>query len=215
MWQTYVQTIESDSDRAESINRSMIIVQVAIFSGYFIVDNLPDLMSMIVGGVGAMIGFIWLGTIYRHMLTYRTKLKVIVDMEHVLPVRPITQESAMMKKAVKSHAQDATFWNSGFSHVQMLIVGVVTFIHLIAMSWFGWLSVLQVTYRTFGLSGQSNLTLLLSFSASVVGIVGIGLMRKFKHPALDSSWFLMGLVMAVAGCISAVTLTALNTYGIL
>ena len=212
MWQTYVQTAESDSNRAESINRYMTVVQVAIFSGYFIVANLPDLMNMIVDGVGAMIGFIWLGLIYRHMQTHRTKLKVIVNMEQVLPFRPITQESAILKKAVSSQVQDATFWNSDFIRVQMIIVAMVTVIHLTAMTWFGWLSTLQVIYRSYGLSGQSNLPLWLSFSASVVGLVGLRLMYKFKDCPLDSSWFWQGLIMTVVGVISAITLIALDVY---
>ena len=174
--------------------------------------NLPDLMNMIVGGVGAMISIIWLGLIYRHMHTHGTKLKVIVDMEQVLPFRPITQESAMMKKAVSSHVQDATFWNSDFVRVQMIVVAVVTVIHLAAMSWFGWLSTIQVIYRTFDLSGEFNLAMLLSVAASMVGVVGLHRMYKFKDRPLDSSRFWPSLFMTVVAVISAVTLIALDVY---
>ncbi len=220
MWQTYVQTTESVSNRAESINRYMALVQIAIFSSYFIVVDLSAWMSMAIGSGGAIIGVIWLATIYGYMLNYRTKLKVIVDMEQVLPASPITQESAIMKKATDLHSQDATSWKSFFSGAQMMIVAVVTGIHFIAMTWFGWLHVLPGIYQLYNLSErneQSGLLLWLSICATVVGAVGLRFIRKFdkfEHRDQNSAWFWTGLAMTIAGTTSAVTLLVLRTYEI-
>ena len=161
MWQTYVQTTESVSDRAESINRYMALVQIAIFSSYILVADLSNWVSMTIGGCGSIVGLFWWATIYGYMQTHRAKLQVIADMEQVLPVSPITQESALMKKATGLQGQDATSWKSFFSGVQMMAVAVVTGIHLIAMMWFGWLHVLPGIYRLYNLSEQGQSDLLL------------------------------------------------------
>lgn len=211
MWQTYVQTATSDSDRAESINRYMAIVQIAIFSGYFVVAVLSDLMGIVVGAVGVLIGLIWLSAIYRHMLTHRTKLKVIADLEQILPFRPITQDSAMMNKAVSPHVHDATSWNSYFSCVQMLVVGVLTVIHWIAVSWFGWLHILRGTGLSYSLDDGSALFRIVVFG--LIGLVGLVLLCRSKQPVLDSLRFWLGLIMTAIGLPSLVVLIVIGNQG--
>ena len=216
MWQTYVQTTESVSDRAEAINRYMALVQIAIFSSYFIVSELSDWVSMTIGGCGSIVGIFWWATIYGYMQVHRAKLQVIADMEQVLPVNPITQESAMMKKASGLQVQDATSWKSFFSGVQMMAAAVVTGIHLIAMTWFGWLYVLPDIYRLYNLNeqGQSDLQLWMSAFASVIALVGWGLVRKFEHRATRSAWFWQGVLLMIIGGTSSMVLIVMRTNGI-
>ena len=214
MWQTYVQTTESVSNRVESINRYMALVQIAIFSSYFIVADLPDSVSMAVGCGGAIVGVIWLATIHGYMLTYRTKLYVIVDMERRLPVSPITQESAVMKKAIDPDGEDEAFWQSVLSNIQMMVVSVVTGIHLIAMTWFGWSHALPSTYVFYDLGSDSNLALWLSLVALVVTGIGLWLLHRFKDQVPSFTWYLVYLIVGTVGLASAMTLATLHTYGI-
>ena len=94
MWQTYVMTAENTSIRRESINRYMVLVNLAVFSAHFALPGDITLFShVLISAVGVVTSALWYSLLDSHSKINRVKYDIIRKLESDLPFQPFDEEA--------------------------------------------------------------------------------------------------------------------------